>query len=186
MCTLRPEVSEEPPSSPGAGDFRQVHPGQVFCIGCRQPESLCGAAVLEKHSCGSRDGRGLWLPGWRVSLKMGKDGQWWATRAQSVKAGGACRSVSRTSPFIGEKTSPQVFPETTQERKWDWILSLLSTLVSFLHPPSWGAVSCQWGLALWRKSLYALSQNVPGNYEGSWNCLPSFPGTQLLSFFHIH
>lgn len=111
MRPFRPEVSQQDsqtPSPSGAGDFCQVHPGQVLRAGCSQPESLCGAAVLEEHSCGSRDGRGLWLSGRRVSLKMGKDGQEWVTQSHSVKAGRACRSAGLSSPFIGEKTSPQV------------------------------------------------------------------------------
>lgn len=74
MYTFRLEALQPSLSHTGASDFCQIYPGQVLCIGCSQPKSLRGAAVLEEHSCGSRDDRGLWLPGQWVRL-MGRDGQ---------------------------------------------------------------------------------------------------------------
>lgn len=52
---FRPQASQQPLFPIGTSDFCQIHPEQVLCIGRSQPKSLCGAAVLEEHSCGSRN-----------------------------------------------------------------------------------------------------------------------------------
>lgn len=110
-CLCRPQAWQQPPSPAGAGDLCQVYPGQVLCFGRCQPESLRGAAVLEEHRCGSRDDRGLRLPGRRVSLRTGEG----LVVGGGGRPGAPCQScgtwrISRcplSFPSVGEKTSPE-------------------------------------------------------------------------------